>query len=70
MGFEEASKKYSRFALLIVGSIITMFLYICPVFINLSIESAKVLIESRHEWIIVFVVIINFYFKDKKDEGK
>lgn len=69
MGFEEASKKYSRFALLIVGSVITIFLYTAPVFKDLATESAKVLVESRHEWIIVFVVIINFYFKEKRDEG-
>ena len=66
MGFEEASKKYSRFALLIVGSIITIFLYTAPAFIKLGTESANVIIESRHEWIIVFVVIINFYFKEKE----
>ncbi len=69
MGFEEASKKYSRFALLIVGSVITIFLYTAPAYLDLSTESAKVLVESRHEWIIVFVVIINFYFKEKRDEG-
>ncbi len=69
MGFEEASKKYSRFALLIVGSVITIFLYTAPAFITLGTESAKVMVESRHEWIIVFVVIINFYFKEKRDEG-
>ncbi len=67
MGFEEASKKYSRFALLVVGSVITIFLYSAPVFMKLTTESAKVLVESRHEWIIVFVVIINFYFKEKED---
>ncbi len=67
MGFEEASKKYSRFALLVVGSIITIFLYSAPVFMDLNTASAKVLIESRHEWIIVFVVIINFYFKEKEN---
>lgn len=66
MGFEEASKKYSRFALLIIGSLITAFLYSAPVFMTLSTESAKVLVESRHEWLIVFVVIINFYFKEKE----
>ena len=66
MGFEEASKKYSRFALLVVGSVITAFLYFAPVFITLGTESAEVLVESRHEWLIVFVVIINFYFKEKE----
>lgn len=69
MGFEEASRKYSRFALLIVGSIITGFLYIAPAFMNMATESAKIVVESRHEWIIVYVVIINFYFKKKDDEG-
>ncbi len=66
MGFEEASKKYSRFALLIVGSVITGFLYMVPACVDLSTESAKVLVESRHEWVIVFVVIINFYFKENE----
>ncbi len=69
MGFEEASRKYSRFALLIVGSVITGFLYIAPAFMNMDTVSAEVLVESRHQWIIVFVVIINFYFKKKDDEG-
>ncbi len=69
MGFEEASRKYSRFALLIVGSIITGFLYIAPAFLDMSKASAEIVVESRHEWIIVFVVIINFYFKKKDDEG-
>ncbi|MBT5303856.1 MAG: hypothetical protein HOL31_02100 [Candidatus Scalindua sp.] len=66
MGFEEASKKYSRFALLIMGGVITLMLYAAPLYTELSELSAKTLVESRHEWIIVFVVIINFYFKEKE----
>ncbi len=68
MNFAESSKKYSRLVLLVVGSIITGFLYVAPVFTTLGTEAAKVLVESRHEWIIVYVVIINFYFKEKQDE--
>ncbi len=69
MGFEEASKKYSRFALLIVGSIIVGFLYIAPVFMDLTKESAKVVTGCRTEFAIIYIVIINFYFKKKDDEG-
>ncbi len=68
MGFEEASRKYSRFVLLIVGSIIAGFLFIAPVFIT-DDDSIKAIVDSRTEWAIIYIVIINFYFKKKDDEG-
>ncbi len=66
MGFEEASKKYSRFALLVIGSVITGFLYIAPVFMDLTRESAIVVVESRENWMIIYTMIVVFYFKEKE----
>ncbi len=64
MGFEEASKKYARLVVLIFGSVITAFLFISPGYLNT--ESAKIIIESRSEWMIVYTMIVVFYFKEKE----
>ncbi len=64
MGFEEASKKYSRLILLVFASVITAFVYIAPGF--LLSENAQLVIESRSEWMILYMAIIVFYFKEKE----
>ena len=64
MGFEEASKKYARLLLLIFGSMITCFLYMIPS--CLDAEPAKLIVESRSEWMIVYTMIVVFYFKEKE----
>ncbi len=65
MGFEEASKKYSRLVLLVFASIVTGFVYIAPGF--LDGVHAKLVIESRSEWMILYMAIIVFYFKEKEE---
>ncbi len=67
MGFEEASKKYSRLILLLFGSIITCFLFAIPFFI--TPEQTQHVTDSRHEWMIVYTVMIMFYFNKEKTEG-
>ena len=49
-------------------SIIAGFLFIAPVFIT-DDGSIKAIVDSRTEWAIIYIVIINFYFKKKDDEG-
>ncbi len=66
MGFEEASKKYARLLLLVFGSFITGGLYFTPFLMDLNTESAKVLIESRENWMIIYTMIVVFYFKEKE----
>ncbi len=67
MSFEEASKKYARLLLLVFGSIITGYIFIAPGY--LDTEKAKLIIESRNEWMVIYTMIVIFYFKTDGKEG-
>ncbi len=66
MSFEDASKKYSRLILLLFGSLITCFLFAVPFFIEAA--QAQNVEDSRHEWMIVYTVMVMFYFNKEKTE--
>lgn len=67
MGFETASEKYSRYTLLIFGSIITGFLFIAPGF--LDAEAAARVEVGRPTWLPLYTMIVIYFFKKRTDAG-
>ncbi len=57
-------KKQGRVLLLVFGSLITMFVFIMPAF--LDEVAAKYVVDSRSEWMILYTMIVAFYFKNRE----
>lgn len=64
----DLGKRHGRIMLVVFTSLVTLFEWVSPAF--LDVENAKLVVDGRSEWMILYVMIVTFYFKNKEESGE